>query len=115
MRPGAIEFTVIPSGASSRASVFAQPITPGRTAFDSARPGIGSSTEDAAAAREHRHVRALLRERLRDREAHAGRGAAHDRRAALEAELHAVGSSPARATMRAVIPPRMLKLPSTST
>ena len=45
MRPGAIELTVTPSGPISRASVFAQPITPGRTAFESARLSIGSRTE----------------------------------------------------------------------
>src|SRR4029453_19119677 len=45
MRPGAIEFTVTPSGPSSRASVLAQPMTPGRTAFESARLSIGSRTE----------------------------------------------------------------------
>ena len=38
-------FTVMPSGPSSRASVFAQPITPGRTTFESARFSIGSRTE----------------------------------------------------------------------
>ena len=43
--PGAIELTVIPSGPSSRASVLAQPTTPGRTAFESARLSIGSRTE----------------------------------------------------------------------
>src|SRR5437899_2876603 len=37
IRPGAIELTVTPSGPTSRASVFAQPITPGRTEFESAR------------------------------------------------------------------------------
>ena len=37
--------TVTPSGPTSRASVFAQPITPGRTEFESARLSIGSRTE----------------------------------------------------------------------
>ena len=45
MRPGAIELTVIFFGPTSRASVFAQPITPGRTVFESARLSIGSRTE----------------------------------------------------------------------
>ena len=45
MRPGAIELTVIFFGPTSRASVLAQPITPGRTAFESASESIGSRTE----------------------------------------------------------------------
>src|SRR5436190_6911038 len=45
MCPGAIEFTVTPSGPTSRASVFAHPMTPGRTLFESARLSIGSRTE----------------------------------------------------------------------
>ena len=45
IRPGAIVFTVMPSGPSSRASVFSQPTTPGRTAFESARFAIGSFTD----------------------------------------------------------------------
>ena len=45
IRPGATAFTVIPAGATSRASVFDQPTTPGRTAFDSTSPSIGSRTE----------------------------------------------------------------------
>ena len=36
---------MIPSGPSSRASVFAQPMTPGLTALESARLSIGSRTE----------------------------------------------------------------------
>ena len=44
MRPGATQLTVIDSGPSSRASVFAQPVRPGRSAFDSARCGVGSLT-----------------------------------------------------------------------
>ena len=44
MRPGAIELTVIPRGPSSRDSDFAQPMTPGRTAFESARLSVGSFT-----------------------------------------------------------------------
>ena len=42
MRPGAIELTVMPVGPSSRASVFGQPTSPGRMAFESARLSIGS-------------------------------------------------------------------------
>ena len=45
IRPGAIVLTVMPSGPSSRASVFSQPTTPGRTAFESARFAIGSFTD----------------------------------------------------------------------
>ena len=45
IRPMAIVLTVMPSGPSSRASVFAQPITPGLTAFERARFSIGSRTE----------------------------------------------------------------------
>ena len=45
MKPGGIVLTVIPSGPSSRARVFSQPTTPGRTAFESARLAIGSFTE----------------------------------------------------------------------
>ena len=37
--------TVMPSGPSSCDSVFAQPTTPGRMAFDSIRLGIGSRTD----------------------------------------------------------------------
>src|SRR5438067_1496760 len=182
MRPGAIVLTVTPRGPTSRASDFAQPTTPGRTAFESTRLSTGSRTvldsmqtirpcplasrcgrqspasrtaessrsstapstaaasrpiaarraaavhdqdveraeglerpvhealeilrvgevaadgegadtlglalEQVAAAREHGDVRALLGERLRDREAHPGRRAADDRRAPLEAEVH---------------------------
>ncbi len=44
MRPGAMQLTVIPFGPSSRASDFAQPTTPGRTEFESARLSIGSRT-----------------------------------------------------------------------
>ena len=43
-RPGAMQLTVMPFGPSSRASVFDQPTTPGRTAFDSARLSTGSFT-----------------------------------------------------------------------
>ena len=45
IRPGAIVLTVIPSGPISRASVFSQPTTPGRTAFERARFAIGSFTD----------------------------------------------------------------------
>src|SRR5579862_1052099 len=44
MRPGATQLTVIPRGPTSPASVFSQPVTPGRSAFDSARWGTGSFT-----------------------------------------------------------------------
>ncbi len=44
MRPGAMQFTVMPFGPSSRASDFAQPTTPGRIEFESARLSIGSRT-----------------------------------------------------------------------
>ena len=44
MRPGATQFTVIPSGPSSRESVFAQPVSPGRIVFESARFAVGSFT-----------------------------------------------------------------------
>ncbi len=44
MLPGAIELTVIPSGPTSRASDLAQPMTPGRTTFESTRFSIGSRT-----------------------------------------------------------------------
>ena len=44
MRPGAMQLTVIPFGPSSRASVFDQPTTPGRIAFESARLSTGSLT-----------------------------------------------------------------------
>ena len=40
-----MQLTVTPLGPSSRASVFDQPTTPGRTVFDSARLSIGSFTE----------------------------------------------------------------------
>src|SRR6266540_1651501 len=39
-----MQLTVIPRGPSSRASDFAQPVTPGRTAFESARFSVGSFT-----------------------------------------------------------------------
>src|SRR2546429_6565708 len=41
IRPGAIELTVIFCGPSSRAIVFAQPITPGRIELESARLSAG--------------------------------------------------------------------------
>src|SRR5438105_4707390 len=44
MRPGATQLTVIPFGPSSLASVFAQPVTPGRTMFERARCDVGSRT-----------------------------------------------------------------------
>ena len=44
MRPGATQLTVIPSGPSSRESVFAQPMTPGRIVFERARLAVGSLT-----------------------------------------------------------------------
>ena len=44
IRPGATQLTVIPSGPSSRESVFAQPVTAGRIVFESARCGVGSLT-----------------------------------------------------------------------
>ena len=50
MRPGAIVLTVTPSGPSSRASVFSQPTTPGRTAFERARFASGSRTDDDSIA-----------------------------------------------------------------
>ena len=61
---------------------------------------VGLSLEHLAAAGEHRDVRALPRERLGDREAHAGRAAADDRRAPLEPQFHG-----AKAT-RGVVQPR---------
>ena len=39
-----MQFTVMPFGPSSRANVFDQPTTPGRTVFDSARLSTGSFT-----------------------------------------------------------------------
>src|SRR6478735_3407281 len=46
MRPGATQLTVIPCGPSSRARLFAQPVTPGRIVFESARCGTGSFTAE---------------------------------------------------------------------
>src|SRR5690606_21322711 len=43
--PGNTLFTVMPSGPSSRDSVFAQFATAPRTVFDTPRPGIGSFTD----------------------------------------------------------------------
>ena len=40
-----MQLTVMPFGPSSRARVFDQPTTPGRTVFESARLSIGSFTE----------------------------------------------------------------------
>src|SRR4051812_35915596 len=42
IRPGATQFTVTPLGPTSRESVFSQPTSPGRIAFDSARCAVGS-------------------------------------------------------------------------
>ena len=44
-RPVAMSLTVTPSAATSRASVFSRPISPGRCEFESASPGIGSRVE----------------------------------------------------------------------
>ena len=54
---------------------------------------VGLALEDVAAAREHRHVRALACERLRAAEADSGRGAADDGGAAAEPEVHQVVST----------------------
>ena len=48
IRPGAITLTRIPCGASSRDSVLAMPHTPARSAFDSARFGIGCLIDEDA-------------------------------------------------------------------
>src|SRR6478672_24455 len=48
MRPGATQLTVIPCGPSSRARLFAQPVTPGRIVFESARCGSASRTSRTA-------------------------------------------------------------------
>src|SRR5947208_1076814 len=88
MRPGAIELTVMPLTPTSRASVFAQPTTPGRTAGERAEP-LGLALERVLAAREHDDVRALLDERFRDAETDPRRGAADDRGAPLQAKVHA--------------------------
>ena len=42
MRPGATQLTVIPLGPSSSASVFSQPVSAGRSVFESARCRVGS-------------------------------------------------------------------------
>ncbi len=42
--PGATQLTVMPRGPTSRESVFAQPVSPGRSAFESERWGFGSFT-----------------------------------------------------------------------
>ena len=50
---------------------------------------LGLALEQLPAAGEHRDVGAFGGEGLRDRETHPGRGAADDRRAAGEPEIHA--------------------------
>ena len=42
IRPGATQFTVTPLGPTSRESVFSQPTSPGRIAFERARCAVGS-------------------------------------------------------------------------
>src|SRR6516165_6696065 len=55
-RPGWTELTVTPSPATSRASVFRNPVTPARAVFDRMRLGIGwrTATEVMATTRPHR-------------------------------------------------------------
>src|SRR4051812_33388497 len=48
MRPGTTTLTVMPSAATSRASVFDQPTSVERSAFDRPRSGIGITTPDDA-------------------------------------------------------------------
>src|SRR5439155_9621515 len=67
------------------------------------------------AAGEKDDVRALLGQRFGAREAEARRGAADERRAAAQSEIHDSGSAPELATTRVVIPPRAANSPSTST
>ena len=42
--PGSTEFTVTPSPATSRASVFRNPVAPARAVFDRMRPAMGWRT-----------------------------------------------------------------------
>ena len=44
VQPGATLFTVMPNGPNSFESVFASPVVPARTEFESTRPSIGSFT-----------------------------------------------------------------------
>jgi hypothetical protein len=46
IRPGTTTFAVMPSAATSRASVFDQPTSVMRSAFDSPRLAIGAMTPD---------------------------------------------------------------------
>ena len=46
MRPGRMILAVMPSAATSRASVFDQPTSDRRRAFDTARFGMGATTPD---------------------------------------------------------------------
>ena len=61
---------------------------------------VGLALEQVAAATEHRDVRALADELLGNREAHARRGAADDRRPAAEPEVHVGGRLTARVVQR---------------
>ena len=69
-----------------------EPLEVGRhrdVAADSERPdALRFALEHIAPPGEHRHVGAFGGERLRDREAHSGRGAADDRGASLQPEVH---------------------------
>src|SRR3954471_19326912 len=51
IRPGARQFTVTPSAATSDAKVLAQPTRPDRSAFDNARLGIGWITPEDTTSR----------------------------------------------------------------
>src|SRR5207302_653514 len=64
---------------------------------------------------EEHDVRSLVRQRLGAREAEARRGAADERSAPVQPQIHVSGSSPELATTRVVIPPRAANSPSTST
>ena len=71
--------------------------------------------EQLAPSPDERHIRALGCERLGSRQPEPRRRAGDERRPAAQPEVHVSGRSPARTTTRVPIPPRTLKLPSTST
>src|SRR5438445_399691 len=116
IRPGQTVFTRMLSLPRSAASVFMRPATPGRTAFESRRPGIGCFTDDDWIVMMRPHLRfridgSVARIRRTTDRSESSKACTHC--SSLSPSKSPRGGPPALAT-RMSIPPRASVTPRTS-